>query len=221
MIRALRALLLAVLLALLGFTGLRWGGGLRVREVRVNPTRYAPVEKLTGRLLGANILRLDLTPLWTELSADPRILGGRARVNFFYLRLELEIRERSPLVALEVVGRGRVWVDREGVILEPAGEARVRAEERAPGRVAPEVVAAALAWEQLPPALAQRFPVLDLTGGEALAPGPPVLRLGAICQVPEKLGILVALWREGLLEGKGLVDLRFRDIVVLKRAKGR
>lgn len=221
MIKFLRLLVLVLLVLLLAGTAFRWGGWLRVREVRVNPARYVAVEKLTGRFLGANILRLDLRPLWTELARDSRVLGAQARLNFFRLRLEIEIRERSPLVALEIVGQGSFWVDREGVILEPAAGARVRAKAVAPGRVAPELVETALAWERLPRALAERFPVLDLTGQEAVAPGPPVLLLGAICQVPEKLGILSALWREGLLEGQALVDLRFRDIVVLKRAKGR
>ncbi len=221
MTKFLRVLLLVLLFLVAAGTALRWGGWLRVQEVRVNPTRYVSAEKLTGRLLGANILRLDLKPLWAEIFADRRVLGAQARVNFFYLRLELEIRERLPLVAVEVLGRDHVWVDREGVVLEPAESARVRAREIFPGQVAPEVVEAALAWERLPRALAQRFPLLDLTGQEAVAPGPPLLRLGTICQVPEKLGILVALWRKGLLEGQALVDLRFHDVVVLKRAKGR
>jgi len=83
----------------------------------VNPARYVAVEKLTGRFLGANILRLDLRPLWTELAQDSRVLGAQARLNFFRLRLEIEIRERSPLVALEIVGQGSFCTDREGVIL--------------------------------------------------------------------------------------------------------
>lgn len=217
----LRGLSLIALCLVLVFVALRWGGWLRVREVRVNPTRYVSPEKLTGKLLGANILRLDFKPLWAEIFSDQRVVGARARVNFFCLRVELEIRERSPLVALEIPGRGYVWVDREGVMLEPAQGARVRALESAPGRVDREAVEAALAWERLPRALAQMFPVLDLTGGEAMAPGPPLLLLGAICQVPEKLGILVALWRRGLLDGYSIVDLRPRDVVVLKGVKGR
>lgn len=221
MIKFFRYPVLALFVLVLAVTAVRWGGWLRVREVRVNPTRYVVPEKLTGRFLGANILRLDLRPLWTELSADQRILGVQARVNFFRLRLELEVRERMPLVALEIPGRGSVWVDRDGVVLARAESARVRVPEVAAGRVSVEAVDAALAWERLPQALAQRFPILDLTAQEAMVPGSPTLLLGAICQVPEKLGILVALWREGLLEGKALVDLRFSDMVVLKRAKGR
>lgn len=221
MIRFFRALILALLTLVVAVTALRWGGWLRVREVRVNPTRYVAPEKLTGRFLGANILRLDLKPLWAELSADRRILGVQARLNFFRLRLELEVRERRPRTALEIPGRGSVWVDGEGVVLEAAESARVRAWEVAPGQVSTEAVEAALAWERLPQALAQRLGLLDLTAPEAMAPGPPLVLLGAICQVPEKLGILVALWREGLLEGQAVVDMRFRDVVVLRRAKGR
>ncbi|MFN3287285.1 MAG: hypothetical protein ACK40H_02460, partial [Sphingomonadaceae bacterium] len=147
MIKYVRILILVLLTFVVAVTALRWGGWLRVREVRVNPTRYVAPEKLTGRFLGANILRLDLRPLWTELSADQRILGVQARVNFFCLCLELEVRERVPLVALEISGRGSVWVDRDGVVLEPAEGARARAVEVAPGRVSAEDVEAALAWE--------------------------------------------------------------------------
>lgn len=221
MIRVLRLLLLGAAILVATATGLRWSGALRVQEVRANPTRYVSWEKLTGQVLGANILRLDLEPLWRELMQDPRVVGVRARRNLFCLCLELEVRERTPLVALEISGAGFVWVDREGVVLEPAAAARTRARPIAPGRVEAAVVAAALAWERLPRVLAERFPVLDLTGAEAVAPGPPLLRLGPICQVPEKLSILVALWREGLLEGCSEADLRPHEVVVLKRAKGR
>jgi hypothetical protein len=47
--------------------------------------------------------------------------------------------------------------------------------------------------------------------------GTPTAFLGAICQVPEKLGILTKLWRAGLLEGYKAVDLRPNDVVILKR----
>ncbi len=204
------------MLLVLGLVSFRWGGWLKVREVKILPTRYVAVEKLTGEVLGDNILRLDLTSLRREIVGDSRVLGLVARVNFFLGRVELEVRERSPVARVKLSTGKAVWVDREGVILEPAGEAAVVAQAQG-NRVAGEVVEAALAWERLPRALRERYPLLDLSGEEALAPGHPSLRLGAICQVPAKLGILTTLWRAGLLEGYELVDLRGDDFVILKR----
>ncbi len=217
MIRALRVLLLLGLLLFSSFVSLRWGGWLRVREVKIFPTRYAAVEKLTGGILGANILRLNLEPLRRAILGDPRVLGVFTRVDFFHLRVEIDVRERFPLVAVGLVSGEKVWVDREGVILEPAEEARVVGVKTQGGRVGVEVVEAALAWERLPRALRERYPLLDLSTGEAVAPGAPTILLGAICQVPEKLGILTALWGEGFLEGYGVVDLRLSDLAILRR----
>lgn len=217
MIRALRAFLLFFLFLCLGIVILRWGGWLRVQEIRIFPTRYVAVEKLTGGVLGANILRLNLEPLRQEILADPRVLGVVTRVAFFHLRVEIEVRERSPIVAVGLENGEKFWVDRNGVILEPAEEARVVGAKATNGRVSPEVVEAALAWDRLPKALRARYLILDLSTGEAVAPGTPAILLGAICQVPKKLGILTELWREGLLEGYKVIDLRPSDLVILKR----
>lgn len=217
MIRGLRFFLLFLALALAGLVSLRWGGWLRVREVKVFPTRYAPVEKLTGGILGANILRLDLKPLHREVLADPRVLAVDARVHFFRGAVVIDVRERSPVVPVGLNSGEKVWVDRDGVILEPAAEARVVGVRAEGGRVGAEVVETAMAWERLPLLLRARLPLLDLSGDEAVAPGPPRVLFGAICQVPEKLSILIALWRAGFLEGYNLVDLRGDDMVILKR----
>lgn len=217
MTKALRALLLLLLLFISGLVSFRWGGWLRVREIKIFPTRYVAVEKLTGKVLGANILRLNLEPVRGAILADPRVLGVVTRVDFFGLRVEIEVRERSPLVAVGLISGEKVWVDREGVILEPAEDARVVGVKAQGDRLNVEVVEAALAWERLPRALRERYPLLDLAAGEAVAPGAPTVLLGAICQVPKKLGILTALWREGLLEGYGVVDLRLSDLAILKK----
>lgn len=219
MIRAFRSFLLLALVALLSFWGFRWSGCLKVQEVRIFPTRYVAVEKLTGGILGANILRLNLKPLCQAILRDSRVLGVVTRVDFFHLRVEIEVRERNALVTVGLEGGGKFWVDRDGVILEPAEEAHVVGVKGEGERVGKEVVEAALAWERLPQALRERYPILDLSTGEAVAPGAPTLFLGAICQVPEKLSILTALWREGLLEGYGAVDLRLNDLVILKRGR--
>mgnify|MGYP000060269869 CR=1 FL=1 len=219
MIRAFRSFLLLALATLLSFWGLRWSGCLKVQEVKIFPTRYVAVEKLTGGILGANILRLNLKPLCEAILRDSRVLGVVTRVDFFHLRVEIEVRERKALVAVGLEGGGKFWVDRDGVILEPAEEAHVVGVKAQGEKVGKEVVEAALAWERLPQALRERYPALDFSPGEAVAPGAPTLFLGAICQVPEKLSILTALWREGLLEGYGAVDLRLNDLVILKRGR--
>lgn len=217
MIRALRIPVLFLLPLICSFVGLRWSGALRVREVRIHPTRYVAVEKLTGEILGANILRLDLEPLRQRLLADPRVLGVVIRVNIFCLRVEIEVRERSPLVAVVLQDGRKVWVDQEGVILEEAEEGWVRGVAAEEGRVSQEVVEAALAWMRLPLGIREKYPVLDVSQGEAVAPGTPALLFGAICQVPKKLGILKELWRAGLLDGYSVVDMRFGDLVILKK----
>lgn len=217
MIRVVRLFLILGISLLLSVVALRWGGWLKVCEVRILPTRYVAVKKLTGEVLGANILRLNLEPLRQAILADPRVLGLVTRIDFFHFRVHIEVRERLPLVAVELKSGEKMWVDREGVILEPAEEAQVvgvRAEEN---RVAPEVVEAALAWARLPSTLRKRYPVLDLSQDQVIAPGLPTILFGAICQVPEKLSMLTTLWREGLLEGFEVVDLRANDVVILKR----
>ena len=218
MIRGIRAFLLFSVALILVFLAFRWGGWLRVWEVKISPTRYVAVEKLTGKILGANILRLNLEPLYREIYGDPRVLGISTRVNFFLGRVEIEVKERFPLVAVQLSTGETVWVDREGVILAPAEEARVAAQAKGT-QVGEEVVEAALRWERLPRALRERYPVLDVSGEEARAPGRPTLLFGTICQVPNKLSILTKLWREGLLEGYELVDLRSGDVVILKRSR--
>lgn len=217
MIRWFRLVLLFLTSVLLALVSFRWGGWLKVREVKILPTRYVSVEKLTGEVLGDNILRLDLEPLRREILEDPRVLGVVARINFFLCRVEMEVRERSPVVKVKLETGESVWVDGEGVILERAEDTVVVAKAQG-NRVSREVVEAALAWERLPRALRERYSLLDLSGGEALAVGRPQIRFGMICQVPAKLGILTKLWREGLLEGYALVDLRGDDFVILRRS---
>ncbi len=217
MIRAFRSFLVFALLSLFCLIFLRWSGLLKVQEVKIYPTRYVAVDKLTGRILGANILRLDLKPLCEAILRDPRVLHVVTRIDFFHLRVEIDVRERYALVPVGLISGEKFWVDRDGVILELAEEAHVVGAKAQGEGVGREVVEAALAWERLPRALRERYPVLDLSSGEAVAPGAPALLLGAICQVPEKLGILTTLWQEGLLEGYGFVDLRLRDLVILKR----
>jgi len=217
LIQVLRGLVLFLCLLVCGYVSVRWGGFLTVREVRIFPTRYVAVEKLTGGILGANILRLNLEPLCREIQSDPRVLGIVTRVCFFYGRVEIEVRERSPVLAVELQGGKKVWVDREGVILEEAQGARIGGVFLVEGRVPGEVVEAGLAWERLPALLRERYPKLDFSSGEGVALGTPTVFLGAICQVPEKLGILPELWRAGLLEGYTAVDLRPNDVVILKR----
>lgn len=218
MIRGIRAFSLFCVAFVLVFVVLRWGGFLRVREVVVFPTRYVAVEKLTGEIIGANILRLDLRPLCQAISADPRVLRVEVRVSFFLGRVKVEVRERSPAVAVRLTTGETVWVDREGVILAPAERGEVVAKAIG-ARVREEVVEAALSWERLPRALRERFSFLDLSGEEAVAPGHPTVLFGEICQVPNKLGILTELWQEGLVEGYEVVDLRHAGMVILKRGE--
>lgn len=217
MIRTFRSFLAFAILSLLCLVSLRWSGLLKVQEVKIFPTRYVAVEKLTGRILGANILRLDLRPLCEAILRDSRVLAVVTRIDFFHLRVEIDVRERYALVPVGLISGEKFWVDRDGVILEPAEEVHVVGAKVQGDGVGREVVGAALAWERLPRALRERYPVLDLSTGEAVAPGTPTLLLGAICQVPEKLSILTTLWQEGLLEGYRLVDLRPSDLVILKR----
>lgn len=217
MIRIVRGFLLFLLALSCGVVALRWGGWLTVQEVKIFPARYVAVEKLTGAILGSNIVRLNLEPLRQKILGDPRVLGVVTRVDFFSLRVEIEVRERTPLLAVELENGEKVWIDREGVMLEGAEEASVVGVRLEGGKVGRDVVEAALSWQRLPLGLRARYPKLDLSFGEAKAPGSPTLVFGKICQIPKKLDILTALWREGLLEGYQVVDLRANDVVILKR----
>ncbi len=201
---------------------LRWGGWWRVGEVWVSPARYVPAEQLTGTLLGANVLRLQMGEVREQLGRDPRVLAVRIRVRPLARRVEVEIKERERAVQVGLQGGAAVWVDAEGVVLEPASDPLVVGARREGDRVPPEVVGAARTVGRLSPALRERFPVFDVsdpTQVTARGEGAPNLLLGEIGQLGDRLAILEVLWERGLLAGYATVDFRVGDEVVLKRKR--
>ncbi len=204
------------------FASVRWGGWWRVEEVWVSSTRYVAAEQLTGILLGANVLRLQTGGIRDWIRRDPRVLEAKVRVRPLGKRVEVEIKEREPAVEVRLGGGEAVWVDAEGVILEPGTVPAVVGVPRAGERVALEAVRAARAVAQLSPAVRERFPMFDVsdpTDVIAKGDGSPTLLLGEISQLGERLAILEELWERGLLAEYATVDLRVGDEVILKRKR--
>ncbi|MCX7750119.1 MAG: FtsQ-type POTRA domain-containing protein [Candidatus Bipolaricaulota bacterium] len=222
MIRALRVGCLAGTLLILGFTAVRWGGWWRVEAVQVSPTRYVAAEQLTGILLGANVLRLQTGGLRDQIARDPRVLAVHIRVRPFAQRVDVVVKEREPTVSVRLENGAAVWVDREGVILAPAAEARVVGVRRQGDRVPRAVVEAARAVASLRPSVRDRFSTFDVSDPASVVArgeGVPTLLLGEIGQLGDRLAILEELWERGLLAGYATVDLRVGDEVVLKRKR--
>ncbi len=193
-----------------------------MEEVWVSVARYAATEQLTGILLGANVLRLQTGEIGDWIRRDPRVLEARVRVRVLGKRVEVEIKERRQAVEVRLAGGEAVWVDAEGVILEPAVAPKVVGVPQAGDRVAREAVAAARAVSQLSPALHQRlstFDISDPTSVTAQGEGSMLLLLGEIGQLGERLAILEELWRRGVVTGYATVDLRGGDEVILKRKR--
>lgn len=190
-----------------------------MQEVGLPQTRYVDLEKLTGLVLGANILRLDITGFEGWICQDPRVLRAKVKVDPVRLRVDFDVWERDPAIAVGV-GDHAVWVDRQGVVLEEAEGAAVVGVAVEGGRVPQGVVEAALAWDRLPKEMRFLFPALDVSDPRGVVlRGAATVLLGSISQVPPKLVILRGLWQEGLLERCEWVDLRREDEVVLKRTQ--
>lgn len=222
MIRAVRVGCLVGALLIVTFAAIRWGGWWRVEEVWVSPARYVASEQLTGILLGANVLRLQTSGLRDQIARDPRVAAVSIRPRPLLKRVDVVIKEREPAVQVRLESGQAVWVDPEGVILEPAAEARVVGVRREGPRVGPEAVHAARAVATLVPAVRERFSTFDIsdpTSVVARGEGVPTVFLGEIGQLGDRLAILAALWERGLLEGYATVDLRVGDEVVLKRKR--
>jgi len=221
-IRAARLGCVLCSLLILLLASCRWGEWWRVDEVWVSSTRYVAVEQLTGILLGANVLRLQTGGIRDWIRRDPRVLEATIRVRPLRKRVEVEIKEREPAVEVRLGGGEAVWVDAEGVILEPGTAPAVVGVPRAGERVAVEAVRAARAVAQLSPALRERFPTFDVsdpTDVIAEGDGSPTLLLGEISQLGERLAILEELWERGLLAEYATVDFRVGDEVILKRKR--
>lgn len=222
MIRAVRVGCLVGALLIVTFAAIRWGGWWRVEEVWVSPARYVASEQLTGILLGANVLRLQTSGLRDQIARDPRVAAVSIRARPLLKRVDVVIKEREPAVQVRLESGQAVWVDPEGVILEPAAEARVVGVRREGPRVGREAVQAARAVASLVPAVRERFSTFDIsdpTSVVARGEGVPTVFLGEIGQLGDRLATLAALWERGLLEGYATVDLRVGDEVVLKRKR--
>lgn len=134
----------------------------------------------------------------------------------------MEIKEREPAVQVRLQGGAAVWVDAEGVILEPGSAPAVVGASLAGERVAPEAVHAARAVARLDPAVRGRFPTFDISDPtNVIAKGDrsPTLLLGEIGQLGGRLAILEELWKQGLLAEYATVDFRVSDEVILKRRR--
>jgi cell division septal protein FtsQ len=201
---------------------LRWGGWWRVGEVWVSSSRYVAAEQLTGILLGANVLRLQTRGIADWIQRDPRVLDVTIRVRPLGKRVEVEIKEREPAVQVQLQGGATVWVDAEGVILEPGTTPVVVGASRDGARVSPEAVQAAWAVARLDPTVRERFPTFDISDPtNVIAKGDrsPTLFLGEIGQLGDRLAILEELWKRGLLAECATVDFRVSDEVILKRTR--
>jgi len=203
-------------------SALRWSGRWRVAEVWVSPTRYVMAEQLTGILLGANVLRLQTGEIADRIRQDPRVLAAKIRVRPFWKRVEVEIKEREPAVQVELGGGAAVWVDAEGVILEPAPAPVVVGVPRHGERVSVEVVHAAQAVARLSPTVRGKFTMFDVsdpTNVIARGSRSPTLVLGEIGRLGDRLAILEELWERWRLAEYAMVDFRIGDEVILRRKR--
>lgn len=115
-----------------------------------------------------------------------------------------------------------MWVDAEGVILEPGTTPAVVGAAREGDRVSSEAVAAARAVARLSSGVRQRLPMFDISDPAnvvARGDGSPTVLLGEIGQLGDRLAILEELWERGLLAEYATVDVRVRDEVILKRKR--
>lgn len=193
-----------------------------MEEVWVSPTRYVAAEQLTGILLGANVLRLQTGGIVDWVQGDGRVLDVAIRVRPLRKRVEVAIKERERAVQVQLVGGAVVWVDGEGVILEPGTAPSVVGVPVVGDRVPAEAVEAAHAVARLDPAVRDRFPTFDISDPtNVLAKGDrsPTLLLGEIGRLRDRLAILEELWKRGLLAEYATVDLRVSDEVILKRKR--
>ncbi len=222
MIRAARLLALALAFSIVSLSVLRWGGWWRVAEVRLSPTRYVALEQLTGFLLGANVLRLELRALHSAIQGDLRVLKAKIRLYPLARRVDVMIEERKPVVAVGLRDGRAFWVDAEGVLLEPAEQASLVGLMASEGRVAPEAVQAALALARWDVPWRPLYPTFDASDPQqviARSRDGPTLLLGSIGQLADRLAILRMLWEPENLGTYAVVDLRGEDEVVLKRKR--
>lgn len=222
MIRATRLGCIISSLLIVLYAGLRWSDGWRVEEVWVSPTRYVVVEELTGILLGANVLRLQTGGITDGIRRDPRVVEARIRVRPLWKRVEVEIKEREPAVQVGLQGGGAVWVDVEGVILEPASAPAVVGVPRQGERVPAEFVRAAQAVARLSPAVREKIAVFDVsdpTNVIARGGSSPTLVFGEMGRLGDRLAILEELWERWRLAECARVDFRVGDEVILKRKR--
>ena len=193
-----------------------------MREVRIPATRYLATEKLTGFLLGANVLRLELRALHSAIRGDIRVLKAEIRVRPLAQRVELMIVERTPEVIVGLRDGPAVWVDAQGVILEPAERAWLVGAVAETGRVPGAYVNAARTLGELDPVWRARYPVVDASDPrEVVARGKdaPTLILGPIGQLGSRLAILRLLWEREGLGRYAVVDFRLEDELILKRKR--
>ncbi len=228
MIRFLRLASLVSVAILLGYTAVRWGGLWRVERVEIlgaNQLSASTLTKLSQSVKGANILRLDLEGIKDRVEGERWVKRARIKVDFFARAVVIHITERKPVARIGFEGGTAVWVDDEGVALQPADSAVLCGVEPTSGPLPREVVAAAKALEKLDPDFLTLFPCFDASDPDDVVAkssgGTTVIRCGPIGNLTRKVAILNELWRERGRANLDLtayaeVDLRWDDEVVLK-----
>ncbi len=210
MTRSVRILCLFLVFLLVSYAVLRWGGWWRVSHVVVlGAHRLAPesLTELTQIVQSANMLRLDIKGVRDRAEEDRWIKEVQVDCDYLSRTVVIYITEREPVARVGLEGGTAVWVDAEGVLLEPAeGAILVGIRPRA-GRVAPEAVVAAQALEAFDSEFISLFPHFDASDPTAVTAQcdcGTVVRFGPIGTLAQKLPILEELCR---LHVQGKIDL--------------
>lgn len=223
----LRFACLGIAVLLLAWGAVRWGGWWRVVEVKVAGDHHLPPEyrtQLTQIVSSANILRLDLRGIRDRIVSLPWVREVQLGVDPVARRVRIYVWEREPVGRVVYEGGTAVWVDNEGVVVGPADQAWLLVPPGQGGWVPPEVALAAEAVERTNPALLSLIAPIDATDPEAVVASPPsgpLIRLGPISTLPQRLVILGELWEEQLagrfnFSSYAEVDLRWEGQVILK-----
>ncbi len=130
-VKAFPFFLLLVAAAALGFgirSALYADSYLSIQKIAVKPPEALAVkhlERLKERLLGKNILALDIQSVAEELERDPEIRTARVH-KLLPFELEIEIEKRAPFAFLRLPGKGAYGIiSEDGMILDTVPERNV------------------------------------------------------------------------------------------------
>lgn len=229
-----RLRLVAAVLAIPALAGATYGVTrsplLAVDRVEVRGASHTPTD---AAIAAAGLDRrpaltdLDLGALERAVETLPWVLDARA-TRHFPDRVELTIRERSPVAVVAAGDRGWALVDLSGRVLEVVAEqppelATITTSGATPaaGRRTGAGARGALAViDALPPVLAGRLPAIDVDDAGALTlslDGKVPVRFGPAVEVEEKLVALATLLERADIRRVASIDVRVPSAPVLTR----